>query len=159
MESLMIDDISLDQSQSRVTVLGVPNQPGIAAGLFERVAKDGIFVDMIVQSYASEDFADISFTVQREQFDKSVEVAKRISDDFGCSGVEHKEMIAKLAVSGIGLRSHTAVALGMFRALADAAINVDMINTSEVRVTVVVDGSEGVRSLDCLRDEFSMALN
>ena len=159
MESLMIDDISLDDSQSRVTVLRVPNKPGIAAGLFERVASEGIFVDMIVQSYASEDFADISFTVQRDQFHRSVDSANRISQEFGCHAVESKELISKLTVSGIGLRSHTGVALGMFRALADAAINVEMINTSEVRVNVVVDGSEGQRGLECLRKQFSKALN
>ena len=154
MESLMIDDISLDDTQSRVTVLRVPNLPGIAAGLFERVAAEGIFVDMIVQSYASEDFADISFTVHRDQFHESVESAKRIVEEFGCHDVESKELISKLTVSGIGLRSHTGVALGMFKALADAEINVEMINTSEVRVNVVIDGAEGERGLECLRKQF-----
>lgn len=159
MESLMIDDISMDDSQSRVTITQIPNKPGLAADLFEKIAEEGIFVDMIVQSYASDEVADISFTVPRKQFQQSVAAAQKISEEFGCQGVESKESIAKLTVSGIGLRSHTGVAIGMFKALADAKINVEMINTSEVRVNVVVDGESGPSGLECLSGEFAASLD
>ena len=157
MESLMIDDIQMDDRQSRVTLRGVPNKPGIAAAVFERIAAEGIFVDMIVQSYSRDKLADISFTVPRDQLDASVEAAEKIRRDFNCAYVSYKKVIAKLTVSGIGLRSHTGVAIGMFKALADAKINVEMINTSEVRVNVVVDGDVGQRGLDCLRMQFNKA--
>lgn len=158
MESLTIDDIVLDDNQSRVTLTGVPNQPGIAAAVFDRVAENGIFVDMIVQSYADDRNADISFTVPTDQFETSLAVATQIKEEFRCEGLNHKRRIAKLTVSGIGLRSHTGVAVEMFQALHEANINVDMINTSEVRVNVVVDGAEGQAGLDCLKRQFDSAM-
>lgn len=157
MESLTIDDISLDDSQSRITVSKVPNRPGIAALLFDRIATAGVFVDMIVQSFASEKDADITFTMPREQFKNALAVAEQVRDEFGCDRVDFQESIAKLSVSGIGLRSHTGVAVGMFRALADANINIEATNTSEVRVNVVVAGESGELALECLRKEFSQS--
>jgi aspartate kinase len=154
MEALMIDDVALDDTQSRITLCRVPNQEGIAATVFEKIAAAGVFVDMIVQSYSNEEFADITFSVPREQFDHAIEVAETVCNLLGCERIDYKQSIAKLSVSGIGLRSHTGVAIGMFRALAEARINVEMINTSEVRVNVVVDGQEGPQGLECLRKEF-----
>ena len=84
----MIDDISLDQNQSRITVSKIPNRPGIAAQLFNRVADSGIFVDMIVQSYASEKIADITFTMPRDQLDDALKVAEEFCKEFGCQKVE-----------------------------------------------------------------------
>ena len=158
MESLMIDDIAIDESQSRITLSKVPNQPGIAAQLFDRIAAAGVFVDMIVQSYASDQIADITFTMPRDQFDNALKVANQVCADFGCDKVDFKESIAKLSVSGVGLRSHTGVAIGMFRALSEGKINIEAINTSEVRVNVVVDGSDGQAGINCLRKTFSKAL-
>ena len=158
MEGLSIDDVSLDASQSLITLAGVPNQPGIAADLFDELAAGGVFVDMIVQSYADTDHADIAFTIPRDQLEQALEKANSVQKRFSARGVEHKREIAKLSVSGIGLRSHTGVALGMFRALAEAGINMDAINTSEVRVNVIVDGARGDDGLACLRAEFAESL-
>ena len=158
MESLMIDDISLDDSQSRITLSKGPNEPGIAAQLFDRIAAAGVFVDMIVQSYASSQIADITFTMPREQFDNAITVANQVCEDFGCDKVDFKKTIAKLSVSGVGLRSHTGVAIGMFQALSDANINIETMNTSEVRVNVIVDGDSGQTGIQCLRDAFRHSL-
>ena len=158
MEALMIDDISLDETQSRITLSKIPNRPGVAAQLFERVADSGVFVDMIVQSYASDQIADITFTMPRDQFDDALKVAEDVCKEFGCQKVESKRSIAKLSVSGVGLRSHTGVAIGMFKALAAAEINVEAINTSEVRVNVVIDGSEGEKGIKCLRVQFANSM-
>ena len=155
MEALMIDDITLDDTQSRITLQKIPNQPGLAASLFERVADAGVFVDMIVQSYGSDQIADITFTVRRDQLDDALKVAQAVSDETGCQGVDHKESIAKLSVSGIGLRSHTGVAIAMFDALASNGINVEMVNTSEVQVNVVVDGADGAKGLKQLKQAFA----
>lgn len=155
MEGLMIDDISLDDTQSRITLSRIPNQPGVAAGLFEQISAAGIFVDMIVQSFASDQIADITFTVPRKQLADALTIAKSVAEKHGCEKVEHKEAIGKLSVSGIGLRSHTGVAIGMFDALANSGINVEMISTSEVRVNVVVDGQDGDKGLACLEKKFS----
>jgi aspartate kinase len=150
MEELWIDDVSLDQSQARVTMMGVPDTPGVAARTFEEVAAAGIFVDMIVQSYGHESLASLTFTVPADKLAPSVEVARRLADTFQCKGVTSSPSVAKLSVSGVGLRSHTGVAIRMFRALSDRGINVAMINTSEVRVNVVVEGAQGPAALEAL---------
>jgi len=159
MEELFIDDISLDETQGRVTISGVPDQPGIAARVFREVAAGGVFVDMIVQSHGSHaERASLSFTVPRGQVEKATEVARRLVKQLSCKGVSSCPNIAKLSVSGVGLRSHTGVAIRMFRALAEAGVYVDMISTSEVRVNVVVDGRDGDAALSSLRAAFADAL-
>lgn len=158
MEALTIDKIELDDTQSRITVSKIPNKPGIAALLFDRIAEAGVFVDMIVQSYSSDKIADITFTMPRDQFDNALRVANEVCVECGCKNVDFKKNIAKLSVSGVGLRSHTGVAIGMFRALSDAKINIEAINTSEIRVNVVVDSASGQKGIDCLKAEFANAL-
>ena len=159
MEELTIDDLVSDESQARVTISGVPDTPGVAAKVFEEVAAAGIFVDMIIQSYqGSADDATLSFTVPRANLTQSIEVANRLAANFNCRGVTSSPEIAKLSVSGVGLRSHTGVAIRMFRALSEAGINVAMINTSEVRVNVVVDGSHGSLALKKLQAAFADVL-
>ena len=158
MEALMIDSITLDDSQARITLQKIPNQPGLAAGLFERVAEAGVFVDMIVQSYGSDQLADITFTVKRDQLAAALKVAQAVCDETGCQGIDHKEKIAKLSVAGIGLRSHTGVAIGMFDALSSNGVNIEMVNTSEVQVNVVVDGEDGAKGLKLLKDAFVESL-
>ncbi len=155
MEGLMIDDISLDETQSRITLSRIPNQPGVAASLFEQISAAGIFVDMIVQSFAGDQLADITFTVPRKQLTEALKIAQSVASKHDCEKVEHKEAIGKLSVSGIGLRSHTGVAIGMFESLADSGINVEMISTSEVRVNVVVDGQDAAKGLACLEKKFA----
>jgi aspartate kinase len=158
MEDLTIDDVSLDTTQARVTISGVPDKPGIAAKVFEDVAAAGVFVDMIVQSHPSAAGAILSFTVPQNQLSKSVDAAKRIAQNLGCKGVSSSPIIAKLSVSGVGLRTHTGVAIRMFKALAEAGINLEMINTSEVRVNVVVDGLAGEKGLAKLQGAFADVL-
>ena len=158
MEDLAIDEISLDDTQSLVILTKVPNKPGVAAKLFDQIADAGVFVDMIVQSHASDDVADIAFSVKREDFDHAVATAQAVCDQFGCEGVASKPEIAKLSVSGVGLRSHTGVAIGMFEALGKAGINLDAINTSEVRVNVIVDGSSGKTAEEALKQQFASSL-
>ena len=158
MEDLAIDEISLDDTQSLVTLAKVPNKPGLAAQLFDQVAQAGVFVDMIVQSHASDEVADITFTVRREDFERAVAETQLVCDQFGCEVVSSKREIAKLSVSGVGLRSHTGVAIGMFKALGDAGINLDAISTSEVRVNVIVDGSVGQAAEDALKQQFADSL-
>ncbi len=159
MEDLFIDDISLDQHQSRVTIVGVPDTPGVAAKVFQHVAEAGIFVDMIVQSYDGIDGrASLSFSVPRESLEQSVKVAENLAKLFDCRKVTSSPDVAKLSVSGVGLRSHTGVAIRMFRSLAAAGINVDLINTSEVQVNVIVDGAQGEKALAQLNAAFADVL-
>lgn len=157
MEQLTLLDIDLVGDQARVTLLGVPDTPGLANAVFRKVSDAGIFVDMIVQScdgYEGE--TSISFTVPEEQMEECLNVLRSMNYQFRKIGGSMD--IAKLSVSGIGLRSHTSVAIAMFRALAEENINVLMINTSELRVNVVIDGKDGERGLACLQKTFEASL-
>lgn len=159
MEDLTIDDISLDDTQARVTIQEVPDAPGVAAKVFERIAAADIFVDMIVQSYGGPNNpVSLSFTVPQAQLEAALVVAHELAEELMSAGVTSSPQVAKLSVSGVGLRTHTGVAIRMFRALAEAGINVEMINTSEVRVNVVVDGARGEAGLKSLQDAFADVL-
>jgi aspartate kinase len=157
MEQLTLLDISMVGDQARVTLSGVPDTPGLAEKVFKQVAEAGVFVDMIVQScdgYQGE--TSISFTVPEEQMDKCMGVLKAM--DYKFRKISGSMDIAKLSVSGIGLRSHTSVAIAMFKSLAEAGINVLMINTSELRVNVVIDGKQGKKGLESLQSTFEASL-
>jgi aspartate kinase len=159
MEELVIDDVSLDATQGRVTIIGVPDVPGVAARVFGEIASAGLFVDMIVQSHDSHtDRASLSFTVPQDQVADASDVAKRLATEYSCKGVSSSPKIAKLSVSGVGLRSHTDVAIRAFRALAAAGVNLDMISTSEVRLNIVVDGHHGATALTALQQAFADVL-
>jgi aspartate kinase len=159
MEDLTIEDITLDATQARVTILEVPDSPGVAAKVFEQIAAAGIFVDMIVQSYAGqENPVSLSFTVPQKKLEAALAVAQQLASELHAAGVTSSPRVAKLCVSGVGLRTHTGVAIRMFRALAEVGINVEMINTSEVRVNVVVDGAQGEVGLKSLQAAFADVL-
>ncbi len=154
MEELTVDEITLDDGQASVSIDSIPDEPGIAARVFEEVAGAGVFVDMIVQSFGHDGLANLSFTVPSADLDQGVSVATRMAKQLSCGRVTSNPRIAKLSVSGIGLRSHTGVADRMFRALAQSGINIEMINTSEVRVNVVVDGQHARMALQKLQEAF-----
>ena len=155
LEDLTIDEVTLDDSQGRVTFSGVPDRPGIAAQVFEKVAEVGINVDMIVQNVGRDGHANLSFTVPRTALEACHAACQEYAQELGGVAISASPDIAKLSVSGLGLRSHTGVAVRMFTSLAKAGINVGMINTSEVRVNVVVDAENGTQGLECLQDAFA----
>ena len=158
MEKLTIEEVCLDDSQARLTLLGVPDKPGLAADVFESIAAGGVFVDMIIQSVGLDGATNLSFTVPSDSLDKAIAAAKRIQDRQECGGVEHEPHIAILSVTGIGMRSHTDVGIRMFRALSEADINVDMINTSEMCINVVVEAGKGKEALQAMKQAFDDVL-
>lgn len=157
MEDLTIDEITLDEQQGRLTISGVADKPGIAAAIFDAVADAGIFVDMIVQSYGDGSKANLSFTVPQAQFAAARQLLAKLANQLQCGPVSSSPNVAKLSVSGIGMRSHAGVAIRTFECLAAVGINVDMINTSEVRVNVIVDGRHGRQALESLQKAFADA--
>ena len=157
MEDLTIHNLALDATQARVTLSEVPDRPGIAADIFEAIASQEILVDLIVQSVGQDGETTLSFTVPRKDLDRSGKVAVEIVGQFG-GDVTTQSEIAILSVTGIGIRSHTGVGIRMFQALTEAGINVDMINTSEVRVNVVVDAKKGAQGLAALKAAFADVL-
>ena len=157
MEELTINDVTLDKEQGSVSMLGFPDAPGMAEQLFQATGEGGINVDMIVQS-APHETASLSLTVSKGQLDATAKIAQGLVERFPDMEVESNRNVAKLSVSGIGLRSHTGVAIRMFQALAEAGINIIMINTSEVRVNVVVEGEDGDKGLEALKKAFADAI-
>ncbi len=155
MEKLVIDGIDLDESQSRVTFVGLPDMPGLAAQTFDELAEAGVVVDMIVQSIGRQNRANISVTVPREALQKTLAAAADLAKSLGCSPPTHCEKVAKLSVFGVGIKSHTGLAARMFQSLAAAGINVELISTSEVRVNVVVDGCDGHKALAAMKKELA----
>ncbi|MFM8735327.1 MAG: ACT domain-containing protein, partial [Pirellulales bacterium] len=156
MEDLAIEDCLLDSSQALVTFTDLPDRPGIAADVFEEVGRAGLVVDMIVQSNPRNGRAELSFTVPAETRDRAIEVAGRIAAARGArvADVPH---VAKLSITGVGIRSHAGVADRLFKPLADAGINLDLVSTSEVRLNVVVAAEQGAASLRVLRSAFGLA--
>jgi aspartate kinase len=158
MEALAIDEITLDDSQARMTIADVADRPGVAAAIFDAVAEAGIFVDMIIQSVGRQGKATLSFTVPGTQADACLALLSRIAAERQCGPVSSSPKVAKLSISGIGMRSHTEVAIRAFECLNQLGINVAMINTSEVRVNVVVDGARGQEALTGLQTAFADAM-
>jgi aspartate kinase len=155
MEDLAIEDCQLDESQALVTFTELPDTPGVAAAVFEEVGRAGLLVDMIVQSHPREGRAEISFTVPAGSRDQAIAVATRIGAARGAkvSDVPH---VAKLSITGVGIRSHAGVADRLFKPLADEGINIDLVSTSEVRLNVVVAAEHGEKSLAILRRAFGL---
>jgi len=158
MEDLIITGLDLDESQSRVTLVGVPDRPGVAARIFDQIARAGVVVDMIVQSVGREGKANVTFTVPHKQLDSCLQAASAVAKALGCPPPASSPKVAKLSLSGVGMRTHTLLVRRMFQCLADAKINVDMISTSEVRFHVVVDAAQGRKALDALKKEFADAI-
>jgi aspartate kinase len=158
MEDLTIDDVKLDQTQGRVTIGKLPDRPGVAAVLFEAIAAEGLLVDMIVQGDGHDGVASVSFTVPRTDVTRAAKIAADALGAENASSVTSDPTIDILSVFGIGIRTHVGVASRMFKALSEAGINVEMINTSEVRVNVVVDAPHGEAGLKALRTTFADVL-
>lgn len=156
MESILVSDISVDVNQSRVTLNNLPDDPGIAEGVFSAIAEGGVLVDMIIQNVARDNRATISFTVPFGDLDRSVLLLRELMERYDGSALSSDRHIAMLSIAGIGLRSHTDVGRRVFRTLGDNAINVQMINTSEIKLSIVISVTEADRALMLLRAEFGL---
>lgn len=154
MEQAIISGIAHDRSEAKVTVRGVPDQPGVAAALFEPLAERGVNVDMIVQNVSHDGSTDISFTVPKAVATHAAEVASKIAREMGAAEVDVDENIAKVSLVGAGMKSHPGVAAGVFRALATAGINIEMISTSTIRISCVVRGDQADDAVQALHAAF-----
>ena len=155
MEDILIEAITLNQTESQITMLNVPDIPGVAAEMFERVAAGNIVVDMIVQSCGRNGKAIITFTVPRQSLEKALGVSRKLAKSWKSDEPLHHPAVAILSVSGTGLRSHTGLAYRMFRTLADGGINVNVISTSERNIAITVDEANGAKGLKLLKKEFA----
>ena len=156
MESVDVRAVALDAGEAKITMRRVPDRPGIAATIFSEIARAHVNVDMIVQNASEKDRADMSFTVMKTDLERALAVAGELASRFGGTIVESDQDIAKLSVVGIGMRSHTGVAEKMFRALAAEKVNIQMISTSEIKISCVVEGAAGTRALQAVHKAFAL---
>jgi aspartate kinase len=158
MEEIVVSDVLLDTDQGRITIFDLPDQPGVCSRIFQAVAGAGIVVDLIVQNLTGAGRAELSFSVPHRDLDRALEQTTHLVQGIDpATRVVADPNIAKLFVLGVGMRTHTGVARRMFGALAERGINISMINTSEVRVSVVVEEQRGQESLACLKQAFNIA--
>ena len=153
-EGVVVSSVSLDEKQAKVTIFRVPDRPGIAAKIFTELGDANINVDMIVQNVGKDNYADISFTVNVSELEKTVKIAEKAKEEIGAEKIIADEDIVKVSIIGVGMMNHPGVAGRMFKALADENINIEMISTSEIKISCVVRRKDGEKALRALHREF-----
>jgi aspartate kinase len=158
MEHVLVSGVTATRDEAKVTMVGVPDKPGVAARIFKPLSETGIVVDMIVQNVSADGRTDLTFTVQKGDLKRAVELLKTKCGDL-CGGGERlstSEGLAKISVVGVGMRNHAGVAQRMFELLANEGINILMISTSEIKVAVVVEGKYAELAVRVLHDGFGL---
>jgi aspartate kinase len=153
---VVISGVTYNKNEAKITVRGVPDKPGIAAGLFSKLGSAGVNVDMIIQNVGAQGFSDISFTVDQSELKKAQKVIQEVAKTMGASGVLVDEGVAKVSVVGVGMRSHSGVAAKMFQSLAENSINIQMISTSEIKISVVIDGKDVTKAVNAIHKKFNL---
>jgi aspartate kinase len=158
MEQAIISGVAHDKSEAKVTIVGVPDRTGIAARIFQAIADNDINVDMIVQnvSAAATGLTDISFTVPKAEGQKATTVLQRIQGEVGFASIIYDDTIGKLSLVGAGMRSHPGVTATFFAAMADAGVNIEMISTSEIRISVIVREADLERAAKAAHTAFQL---
>lgn len=156
MEQVVVSGVTGDRNQAKVTFVGVPDKPGIAARIFGAIGAANILVDMIIQNVSQGDLTDLSFTIPRADLPKAVDLANRIARDIGAKSVEVKDQIAKVSLVGVGMRSHSGVAARMFETLSREGINIMMISTSEIKISCVIEEKSMDPALRALHKAFGL---
>jgi aspartate kinase len=157
MEDVVVRGVSIDKNQAKITVEGVPDKPGSAARIFKALADAAINVDMIVQNVSHDGgqrVTDISFTVDKPDLLKGSKVIEGLRAELGFTSFSADESICKLSIVGVGMRSHSGVAARMFEILAAHSVNIGMISTSEIKVSVVIELKDGDRAMRAVHEAF-----
>ena len=157
MERMLISGVALDREADRISVIGIADVPGSAFKLFHTLAKNNINVDIIIQSVGRDGTKDISFTVSHNNLNEAVELLNNCKDQLGFDHIEYNCDVVKLSVVGSGMMSHPGVAAKMFECLYNENININMIATSEIRITVLIPEKDALRAMNAVHDAFGLA--
>ena len=157
MEDVVIRSVTHDKNQAKITVFGVPDKPGTAFKIFNKIAEAEINVDMIVQSIGRDDKATISFTVSKTDLKEAMKIVNEIGKELGSTEVLADEKVAKVSIVGVGMRSHSGVAARMFQSLAKENINIQMISTSEIKLSCIIDESDVECAVQAIHNEFNLS--
>ena len=150
MDSVLVSAVTCDNDEAKITIRSVPDRAGLAAQIFGPIAEANIVVDMIIQNAGADGTTDVTFTVPKKDHRKAMELIEKTAPLIQARGVASDTRIAKVSVVGVGVRTHAGVAAKMFKALAEQSINIEMISTSEIKVSVVVDEKDSHRAVDSL---------
>ncbi|HIW05980.1 MAG TPA: aspartate kinase [Candidatus Ignatzschineria merdigallinarum] len=156
MEAAIISGVATSKNEAKITVLGVPDQPGIAFNILEQISDANIEVDMIVQNISQDGTTDFTFTTNETDFDRALEITEKTAKEMGARKVLGDKDIVKVSLVGLGMRSHAGVASLMFKALANEKINIKMISTSEIKVSVIIDSKYHELAVRTLHDAFKL---
>lgn len=158
MEKMLVSGVACDKNAARIAVIGLEDRPGVAFKLFNHLANHDINVDMILQSVGRDGTKDISFTVKEDDVEEVVEILERHrGGSLNCQHIDVKRDVAKISIVGVGMMSHAGVAAKMFEALYDAGININMISTSEIRVTVLIDEAHVEKAMNAVHEKFLLS--
>jgi aspartate kinase len=156
MEKELVSGVTCDKDQAKITIIHVPDRPGVAEKIFTPLSERHIIVDMIIQNASIENYADLTFTVSRKDIDEVKEILDEIAKDIGAERVDYDERISKISVIGLGMKSHSGVASKMFAALASEGINIKMISTSEIKISCVISRKYTELAVRVLHDAFEL---
>lgn len=157
MEDRVVSGVAYNKGEAKISMLGVPDRPGIAAEIFGTLAENNIVVDMIIQNVAADGLNDISFTVSKEDLKQTLKIAKELKEKLKGEDVIYDESIAKVSVVGVGMKSHSGIAAKMFRALAKNNINIESISTSEIKISCLIKEEDCDKAVVAIHTEFELA--
>ena len=156
MEKKAVSGVVMDRKESKITIYHIPDRPGVAKSIFKPLADENISVDLIIQNVSETGYTDLTFTVRHEYLARAKKITKQSAESLGSYGVVTDTKIAKVSVVGLGMRSHAGIAVRMFEALADGGINIQMISTSEIKISCVVDEDYGELAVRLLHKTFKL---
>jgi aspartate kinase len=157
MEKMVVSGVTYEKNEAKVSVMRVPDRPGIAARIFGAIAEANINVDMIIQNISHDGYTDLTFTVPKGDLDHALSIVQPIAEEIGASGVQTDDRVAKVSIVGTGMRSHSGIASQMFKALAGDGINIMMISTSEIKVSCVIESKYTELAVRVLHNAFDLA--
>lgn len=156
MEDVVVNGVTINKSESKITICNVPDKPGIAAKIFKELAGNGINVDMIVQNVSHLRTTDISFTVSKVSAARTIKLTRKVARRIKAGDVQQDDDIARVSIVGVGMKSHSGVAAKMFETLAHAKANIEMISTSEISISCIIKKKFAERAVRALHDKFGL---
>ena len=156
METVLVSGVTYNKDEAKISLLRVPDKPGIASQLFTPLSNANITVDMIIQNVAHDGLTDMTFTVPKGDYKKAVKIVEEVSQAIGAAGVKGNENISKVSIIGVGMRSHSGVASTMFETLSREGINIEMISTSEIKVSCIIDAKYTELAVRVLHEAFGL---
>ena len=156
MEDIVVSGATVTKNDAKITIIGVSDEPGQAAKIFHELAKENINVDMIIQNISAHGLTDVTFTVQKDDLPLAMETTEKIKKEIQAKEIVADGKIAKLSVVGIGMRTHSGIADKMFKTLSDEKINIQMISTSEIKISCVIEEDQAEKALNSMHDAFEL---